>query len=69
MELTLRDYVLFVSQSAILEESVMYYDIEHKNIHYSDGTNLKDRLQDKDNHSNQNTSLVDIAIVDLAIAY
>ena len=48
MNLTLRDYVLYVSQSAKLEQSLMYHDIAHKNIHYSDGTNLKDRLQNKD---------------------
>lgn len=68
MELTLRDYVLFVPQCAVLEQSVMYYDVEHKNIHYCDGTNLRDRLQNKDNQK-QNTSIVDFAIADLAIAY
>lgn len=67
MNLTLRDYVLYVSQSAKLEQSLMYHDIAHKNIHYSDGTNLKDRLQNKDD--NQNTSVIDYAIADLAIVY
>lgn len=68
MQGNLRDYVLYVAQCAIFEQSVMYHDIEHKNIHYCDGTNLKDRLQNK-NNLNQNTPVVDLALADLAIAY
>lgn len=63
------EYRLYVSQCAILEQSTMYYDLNHKNIYYCDGTNLKDRLQKKnENDSENNSSIVDIAIVDLAIA-
>lgn len=69
MGLTLRDYRLYVSQCAVLEQSLMYYDLEHKNVIYCDGTNLKDRLQDKNtnNGSNENTSIIDLAVADLAI--
>lgn len=69
MQLNLRDYVLYVAQCARFEQSVMYHDIEHKNILYCDGTNLKDRLQNKNNNSNQSTPVVDLAVADLAIAY
>lgn len=59
------EYRLYVSQCAILEQSTMYYDLDHKNIYYCDGTNLKDRLQEKNKN---NSSIADIAIIDLAIA-
>lgn len=68
MQFNLRDYVLYVAQCATFEQSVMYHDIEHKNIHYCDGTNLKDRLQNN-NTTNQNTPVADLALADLAIAY
>lgn len=65
----LRNYVLYVAQCAVLEQSVMYHDIEHKNIHYCDGTNLKDRLQNNSNNSQQSTPVADFAVADLAVAY
>ena len=71
MNLTLRDYRLYVSQCATLEQSLMYYDLENKNIHYCNGTNLKDEIlgDDDNDSSNKNQAIVDIAIVDIAIVY
>lgn len=67
--MNLLKYKLYVSQCATLEQSIMYYDLEHNNIYYCDGTNLKDRLEGKyENSSDEESSIVDIAIVDFAIA-
>ncbi len=75
MSLTLRNCRLFVPQCAMLEQSLMYYDLEHKNIHYCDGTNLKDRLKgNKPGSGNEDLEsgkvpVVGYAIVDIAISY
>lgn len=75
MNLTLRECRLNVAQCAVLEQSMMYHDLKHKNIHYCDGTNLKDRLQgDKNNGSDGDLEsgkipVADYALADLAIAY
>lgn len=73
MNLTLREYRLYVSQCAVLEQSVMYHDTEHKNIYYCDGTNLKDILQGKNENPDDTESgenpVADTAIADLAIVY
>lgn len=75
MSLTIRQCRLTVSQCAILEQSLMYYDLEHKNIHYCDGTNLKDRFKGNKNPGNNEElesgklAVVDYAISDIAICY
>ena len=76
MSLTLRQCRLTVAQCAVLEQSLMYHDLEHKNIHYCDGTNLKDRLKgnkapgsgDEELESGR-IPVVGYAIVGLAICY
>lgn len=73
MNLTLRDYRLYVSQCARLEQSLMYHDLENKNIHYCNGRNLKDELlgddDDNDDITSGKAAIAGMAIVDIAIIY
>ena len=75
MKLTLREYRLYVSQCATLEQSLMYYDLEHKNIHYCNGSNLRDEIIGEDENDNEDdiasgkAPIADIAIADIAIVY
>ena len=53
----------------------MYYDLEHKNIHYCNGSNLRDEIIGKDENDNEDdiasgkAPIADIAIADIAIVY
>ena len=75
MSLTIRQCRLTVSQCAILEQSLMYYDLEHKNVHYCNGSNLRDEIIGKDENDNEDdiasgkAPIADIAIADIAIVY
>ena len=67
MYMRLRDYIMTTSTVNRIEQAVWYHDKEHSDIHFPDGGSIKDYIEIVPEADNS-TAVVDLAIVNLAIA-